>query len=294
MPVLISRRTRAIVAGITGNQGSFHTKLMLAYGTQVVAGVTPGKGGATVQGVPVYDTVAAALEKTDANASIIFVPAPHAKESAMEAIDSGLNPVVVITEGIPARDAMIMVAYARERNAVIVGPNTPGVITPGESKLGIMPGDVFSPGNVGLASRSGTLTYEISQSLTHAGIGQSTCLGIGGDPFTGLNFVDVLKLFREDDSTESVVLIGEIGGSAEEDAARYIKDTGYEKRVVAYVAGRAAPPGKRMGHAGAIITGSEGTAAAKIESLTSAGVKVAEVPSEVPNLIRGRTAPLQV
>ncbi len=294
MPVLISRRTRAIVAGITGNQGSFHTKLMLAYGTQVVAGVTPGKGGATVQGVPVYDTVAAALEKTDANASIIFVPAPHAKESAMEAIDSGLNLVVVITEGIPARDAMIMVAYARERNAVIVGPNTPGVITPGESKLGIMPGDVFSPGNVGLASRSGTLTYEISQSLTHAGIGQSTCLGIGGDPFTGLNFVDVLKLFREDDSTKSVVLIGEIGGSAEEDAARYIKDTGYEKPVVAYVAGRAAPPGKRMGHAGAIITGSEGTAAAKIESLASAGVKVAEVPSELPNLLRGRTVPLQV
>ena len=294
MPVLISRRTRAIVAGITGNQGSFHTKLMLAYGTQVVAGVTPGKGGATVQGVPVYDTVAAALEKTDANASIIFVPAPHAKESAMEAIDSGLNPVVVITEGIPARDSMIMVAYARERNAVIVGPNTPGVITPGESKLGIMPGDVFSPGNVGLASRSGTLTYEISQSLTHAGIGQSTCLGIGGDPFTGLNFVDVLKLFREDDSTESVVLIGEIGGSAEEDAARYIKDTGYEKPVVAYVAGRAAPPGKRMGHAGAIITGSEGTTAAKIESLASAGVKVAEVPSELPNLLRGRTVPLQV
>ncbi len=294
MPILISRRTRAIVAGITGNQGSFHTKLMLAYGTQIAAGVTPGKGGATVQGVPTYDTVAAALEKTDANASIIFVPAPHAKESTMEAIDSGLNPVVVVTEGIPARDAMIMVAYARERNVVIVGPNTPGVITPGESKLGIMPGDVFSQGNVGLASRSGTLTYEISQSLTHAGIGQSTCLGIGGDPFTGLNFVDVLKLFREDDSTKSVVLIGEIGGSAEEDAARYIKDTGYEKPVVAYVAGRAAPPGKRMGHAGAIITGSEGTAAAKIESLASAGVKVAEVPSELPNLLRGRTAPLQV
>jgi succinyl-CoA synthetase alpha subunit len=294
MPILVGRKTRAIVAGITGNQGSFHTKLMLAYGTQIVAGVTPGKGGAKVQGVPVYDTVAAALEKTDANASIIFVPAPHAKESAMEAIDSGLNPVVVITEGIPARDAMIMVAYARERNAVIVGPNTPGVITPGESKLGIMPGDVFSPGNVGLASRSGTLTYEISQSLTHAGMGQSTCLGIGGDPFTGLNFVDILKLFREDDSTKSVALIGEIGGSAEEDAARYIKDTGYEKPVVAYVAGRAAPPGKRMGHAGAIITGTEGTAAAKIESLASAGVKVAEVPSELPNLLRGRAAPLQI
>jgi succinyl-CoA synthetase alpha subunit len=294
LPILVGRKTRAIVQGITGNQGTFHTKLMLAYGTEIVAGVTPGKGGATIQGVAVYDTVASALEKTDANASIIFVPAPYAKEAAMEAIDSGLNPVVVITEGIPARDAMVMVAYARERNAVIVGPNTPGVITPGESKLGIMPGDVFAPGRVGLASRSGTLTYEISQYLTHAGIGQSTCLGIGGDPFTGLNFVDVLKMFREDNSTESVVLIGEIGGSAEEDAARYIQDTKYAKPVVAYVAGRAAPPGKRMGHAGAIITGSEGTAAAKMASLTGAGVRVAEVPSELPSLLRGQTPPLQV
>jgi succinyl-CoA synthetase alpha subunit len=290
----VGRKTRAIVQGITGNQGSFHTKLMLVYGTQIVAGVTPGKGGMMVQGVPVYDTVASALEKTDANASIIFVPAPSAKESAMEAIDSGLNPVVVITEGIPARDAMVMIAYARERNTVIIGPNTPGVITPGESKLGIMPGDVFSPGSVGLASRSGTLTYEISQSLTHAGIGQSTCLGIGGDPFTGLNFVDVLKLFREDEATRSVALIGEIGGSAEEDAARYIVDTRYEKQVMAYVAGRAAPPGKRMGHAGAIITGSEGTAAAKIESLTRAGVRVADVPSELPNLLKSQAAPFQV
>jgi succinyl-CoA synthetase alpha subunit len=294
MPVLINRSTRAIVQGITGNQGSFHTRLMLAYGTQIVAGITPGKGGTTLQGVPVYDTVAAALEKTDANASIIFVPAPYAKEAAMEAIDSSLSPVVVITEGIPARDAMVMLAYARERNAVIVGPNTPGVITPGESKLGIMPGDVFSQGNVGLASRSGTLTYEISQSLTHAGIGQSTCLGIGGDPYTGLSFVDVLKLFRDDRATESVVLIGEIGGSAEEDAARYIKETKYEKPIAAYVAGRAAPPGKRMGHAGAIITGTEGTAAAKIESLAGAGVRVAEVPSQLPSLLKGRAAPLQV
>ena len=210
----------------------------------------------------------------------------------MEAVDAGLNPVIVITEGIPARDAMVMVAYAKERNAVIVGPNTPGVITPGESKLGIMPGDVFAPGRVGLASRSGTLTYEISQSLTHAGIGQSTCLGIGGDPFTGLNFVDVLKMFRDDPATESVVLIGEIGGSAEEDAARYIKETSYPKPVVAYVAGRAAPPGKRMGHAGAIITGSEGTAAAKIDSLTAVGVKVAEVPSGLPRLLQGQAPPV--
>ncbi len=292
MPILVGRETRAIVQGITGNQGSFHTRLMLDYGTKIAAGVTPGKGGTSVQGVPVYDTVATALEKYDANASIIFVPAPYTKEAGMEAIDAGLNPVVVITEGIPARDAMVMLAYARERNAVMVGPNTPGVITPGESKLGIMPGDVFAPGRVGLASRSGTLTYEISQSLTHAGIGQSTCLGIGGDPFTGLNFVDVLKMFRDDPSTESVVLIGEIGGSAEEDAASYIRETSYPKPIVAYVAGRAAPPGKRMGHAGAIITGSEGTAVAKIESLTAVGVKVAEVPSDLPRLLQGQVPPL--
>ncbi len=292
MPILTGRETRAIVQGVTGNQGSFHTQLMLDYGTRIGAGVTPGKGGTSVRGVPVYDTVATALEKYDANASIIFVPAPYAKEAAMEAVDAGLNPVVVITEGIPARDAMVMVAYAKERNAVIVGPNTPGVITPGESKLGIMPGDVFAPGRVGLASRSGTLTYEISQSLTHAGIGQSTCLGIGGDPFTGLNFVDVLKMFRDDPATESVVLIGEIGGSAEEDAARYIKETSYPKPVVAYVAGRAAPPGKRMGHAGAIITGSEGTAAAKIDSLTAVGVKVAEIPSGLPRLLQGQAPPV--
>ncbi len=292
MPILVGRDTRAIVQGITGNQGSFHTKLMLDYGTKITAGVTPGKRGTTVQGVPVYDTVATALEKVDANASIIFVPAPYAKEAVMEAVDARLNPVVVITEGIPARDAMVMIAYARERNTVIVGPNTPGVITPGQSKLGIMPGDVFSAGKVGLASRSGTLTYEISQSLSHAGIGQSTCLGIGGDPFTGLNFVDILKMFRDDPSTDSVVMIGEIGGSAEEDAAKYIKESIYPKPVVAYVAGRAAPPGKRMGHAGAIITGSEGTAAAKIESLTAVGVRVAEVPSELPGLLQGQAPQL--
>jgi succinyl-CoA synthetase alpha subunit len=294
MPILVGRKTRAIVQGITGNQGTFHTGLMLAYGTKIVAGVTPGKGGAKVHDVPVYDTVANALEQNDANASIIFVPAPFAKESAMEAIDAGMNPVVVITEGIPARDALVMVEYAREHNVTIVGANTPGVITPGESKLGIMPGDVFTPGKVGLASRSGTLTYEISHSLTLAGIGQSTCLGIGGDPFTGLNFVDVLKMFRDDPGTESVALIGEIGGSAEEDAARYIKETNYPKPVVAYVAGRAAPPGKRMGHAGAIITGSEGTAAAKIASLSAVGVKVAEVPSDLPRLLQGQAPALQL
>jgi succinyl-CoA synthetase alpha subunit len=290
MTLLVGKQTRAIVQGITGNQGSFHTKLMREYGTQIVAGVTPGKGGTSVQGVPVYDTVAAAMEKTDANASIIFVPAPFAKEAGMEAIDSGLNPVVIITEMIPARDSMVLMAYAKEHNTTIVGPNTPGVITPGEAKLGIMPGDVFSPGGVGVASRSGTLTYEIAMYLTHAGIGQSTCLGIGGDPVTGLNFVDVLKMFRDDKSTNAVVLIGEIGGSAEEDAADFIQDTKYPKPVAAYVAGRAAPPGKRMGHAGAIITGTEGTADAKMKRFTEVGVRVAEVPSDLPKLLQQQKA----
>lgn len=285
MPILVGRQTRVIVQGITGHQGSFHTKLMSEYGTRIVAGVTPGKGGTEVNGVPVFDTAASAIEAGDADASVVFVPAAFAKEAAMEAIDSGLNPVVVITEGIPSRDAMIIMAYAKEKEATIVGPNTPGVITPGETKLGIMPGNAFSPGKVGVVSRSGTLTYEISASLTQAGIGQSTCLGIGGDPITGLDFVDVLKMFREDPLTNSVVLIGEIGGSAEEDAAKYIRETKFPKPVAAYVAGRAAPPGKRMGHAGAIITGSEGTAAAKIERLTEAGVRVAEVPSDLVRLI---------
>ena len=290
MTLLVGKQTRAIVQGITGNQGSFHTRLMREYGTQIVAGVTPGKGGASAQGVAVYDTVAAALERIDANASIIFVPAPFAKEAGMEAIDAGLNPVVIITEMIPARDSMVLMAYAKEHGATIIGPNTPGVITPGEAKLGIMPGDVFSPGGVGVASRSGTLTYEIASYLTRAGIGQSTCLGIGGDPITGLNFVDVLKMFRDDKSTDAVVLIGEIGGSAEEDAADFIEDTKYAKPVAAYVAGRAAPPGKRMGHAGAIITGTEGTADAKMKRFREVGVRVAEVPSELPRLLQQQKA----
>jgi len=285
MPILVGKETRAIVQGITGNQGSFHARLMLEYGTKIVAGVTPGKGGTKLQDVPVYDTVATAKDETNADSSVIFVPAPYAKEAAMEAMDAALNPVVIITEGIPARDEMVIMRYAREHSTVIVGPNTPGVITPGQSKLGIMPGNVFRPGSVGLASRSGTLTYEIAASLTHAGIGQSTCLGIGGDPIVGLSFVDVLKMFREDSGTESLVLIGEIGGTAEEDAAKYIADTRYPKPVVAYVTGKAAPPGKRMGHAGAIITGSKGTADNKIRSLVAAGVRVAEIPSGIPELL---------
>jgi len=292
MTLLVGKHTRAIVQGITGNQGAFHTRLMLDYGTKIVAGVTPGKGATVSQGVPVFDTVASALEKIDANASIIFVPAPFAKEAGMEAIDAGLNPVVIITEMIPARDSMVLMAYANEHATTIVGPNTPGVITPGEAKLGIMPGDVFTPGGVGVASRSGTLTYEIASYLTHAGIGQSTCLGIGGDPITGLNFVDVLKMFRDDKSTDAVVLICEIGGSAEEDAANYIAETHYPKPVAAYVAGRAAPPGKRMGHAGAIITGTEGTADAKMKRFSEVGVLVAEVPSELPRLLQQQKAAL--
>jgi len=294
MTLLVGKHTRAIVQGITGNQGSFHTRLMLDYGTKIVAGVTPGKGGTSTQGLPVFDTVVSALEKNDANASIIFVPAPFAKEAGMEAIDAGLNPVVIITEMIPARDSMVLMAYAKEHGATIVGPNTPGVITPGEAKLGIMPGDAFSAGGVGVASRSGTLTYEIASYLTHAGIGQSTCLGIGGDPVTGLNFVDVLKMFRDDKSTSAVVLIGEIGGSAEEDAANYIAETHYPKPVAAYVAGRAAPPGKRMGHAGAIITGTEGTADAKMKRFSEVGVLVAEVPSELPRLLQRQSAEIRV
>jgi len=294
MTLLVGKHTRAIVQGITGNQGAFHTRLMLDYGTQIVAGVTPGKGGTVSQGVPVFDTVASALEKNDANASIIFVPAPFAKEAGMEAIDAGLNPVVIITEMIPARDSMVLMAYAKEHGATIVGPNTPGVITAGEAKLGIMPGDVFTAGGVGVASRSGTLTYEIASYLTHAGIGQSTCLGIGGDPVTGLNFVDVLKMFRDDKSTSAVVLIGEIGGSAEEDAANYIAETRYPKPVAAYVAGRAAPPGKRMGHAGAIITGTEGTADAKMKRFSEVGVLVAEVPSELPRLLQRQSAEIRI
>jgi len=283
--VLVDERTSVIVQGITGRQGRLHTKLMLEYGTKIVAGVTPGKGGQEVHGIPVYDTVREALENHEANASIIFVPAPFALDAAMEAISNGLNPVVVITEGIPVHDTMKMVQVARTKGVNIVGPNTPGVISPGKCKLGIMPGYVFKPGSIGLVSRSGTLTYEIAQSLTDAGFGQSTAIGIGGDPITGLSFVDVLKMFEEDRDTKAIVLIGEIGGTAEEEAAKWIKEH-CSKPVFAYIAGRTAPPGKRMGHAGAIISGSSGTAASKVEALRKAGVVVAETPWELGNLVK--------
>jgi succinyl-CoA synthetase alpha subunit len=285
MSILVGSDTKAIVQGITGSQGIFHSKLMLEYGTKIVGGTSPGKGGSQVEGVPVYDTVEEAVSETKANASIIFVPAPFARDAALEAVSHGLNPVVLITEGIPIRDSMDLMARAKEKGCIIVGPNTPGIITPSECKLGIMPSHVFKRGEVGLASRSGTLTYEIAASLSRADLGQSTCLGLGGDPIVGLSFVDILEMFRKDPETKSVALVGEIGGNAEELAAQYIKETKYPKPVAAYVAGRAAPPGKRMGHAGAIIMGRTGTAESKLEALKAAGVGVALKPGEIAKLL---------
>ncbi len=287
MPILVDENTRAIVQGITGREGSFHTKLMLDYGTKIVAGVTPGKGGQTVHGVPVYDSIEEALQKHEANASIMFVPAPFAKDAALEAIESGLELLVIITEHMPVRDTLEILAYASRKGVKVIGPNTPGVISPGKCKLGIMPSHMFSRGRVGIVSRSGTLTYEIAWAITSSGLGQTTCVGLGGDPVVGLSFVDVLKMFAEDDETEAVVIIGEIGGNMEELAAEYISKHGYEKPVVAYVAGRTAPPGKRMGHAGAIIMGRAGTAESKINAFKDAGVEVAERPSDVARVLRG-------
>jgi len=288
MAILIDSDTKAIVQGITGTQGSFHTKLMLSYGTKIVAGVTPGKGGLQVEGVPVYDTVDEALNEHEADASIIFVPAPAARDAVVEAIDSGLKLLVVITEGVPIKDAMGFIWEAERSRARIIGPNTPGVITPNECKLGIMPSNVFKKGKVGVVSRSGTLTYEVSAGLTQSGLGQSTCLGLGGDALVGLAFVEALEMFKNDRETDAVALIGEIGGNAEELAAEYIKTTGYSKPVVAYVVGRSAPAGKRMGHAGAIIVGRSGTAESKIKAFESAGVDIAEMPNDVARILRER------
>jgi succinyl-CoA synthetase alpha subunit len=284
MGIIIDENTRAIVQGITGTQGSLHTRFMLEYGTKIVAGVTPGKGGEAVHGVPVYDTVEEARENHSPNASIIFVPAPFAADAALEAVDSGIQTVVMITEHVPIKDAVELIAHTRQANATIIGPNTPGIIAPGRCKLGIMPAHVFTRGSVGVASRSGTLTYEIAASLTKNQIGQSTCIGVGGDPVTGLNFIDTLELFRTDSQTKAVVLIGEIGGNIEELTAKHVAQ-GYPKPVVAYVAGRSAPPEKRMGHAGAIIMGESGTAENKVKAFENAGVKVAEKPSEVAELV---------
>ena len=286
MVILVNKDTRVLVQGITGREGSFHTKMMLEYGTKVVAGVTPGKGGMSVHGVPVYDSVEEALAKhPEINTSIIFVPAPYASDAVYEAVDAGIKLVVVITEHIPVHDTMKFVNYAKMKGTVIVGPNTPGVISPGEVKVGIMPGHVFAKGPVGIISRSGTLTYEIAYALTKASLGQSTCIGIGGDPITGLDFIEVAEMFREDKETKALVLIGEIGGNLEEAFADYVLEKGYDKPIVAFIAGRTAPPGKRMGHAGAIISMGAGTAQSKIEALSSASIPVAERPSDIPKLL---------
>ena len=285
MAILVNNKTKAIVQGITGTQGSFHTKLMLEYGTKIVAGVTPGKGGQEVHGVPVYDTVKEALSEHDANASIIFVPAPFAKDAVLEGINAGLELIVVITEHIPIKDTIQMVEVAKRNNVNIVGPNTPGVITPGECKLGIMPSHIFKRGPIGIISRSGTLTYEIASNLTKAGFGQSTCLGIGGDPIIGINFVEALEMFANDHETKAVVLIGEIGGDAEERAAEYIRKE-FNKPVAAFIAGKTAPPGKRMGHAGAIISGRTGTAQSKIKALKDVGVHVVDRPREISEKLK--------
>jgi succinyl-CoA synthetase alpha subunit len=259
---------------------------MKDYGTRIVAGVTPGRGGQEAEGVPVYDTIREAQETHNIDASIIFVPAPFALDAALEAIEAELDPVVVITEGVPVRDSIELVARAKQRGTTIVGPNTPGVIKAGESKMGIMPAKVFKQGNVGIISRSGTLFYEIAAHITRAGLGQSTCVGLGGDPVVGLDYIDMLKWFQDDPETEAVALIGEIGGDAEERAAQFIKESGFKKPVAAYIAGRAAIPGKRMGHAGAIIQGSTGTAQSKMDALNKAGVSVGELPSQVAQFLR--------
>jgi len=283
--ILIDKNTRAIVQGITGTQGSFHTKLMLEYGTKIVAGITPGKGGTEIHGVPIYDTVEEAQQKSSADASIIFVPAAFAADAALEALENGIKKVVIITEHIPIKDAVGLMAIAKQAKATIVGPNTPGIVTPDECKLGIMPAHIFKSGGVGMVSRSGTLTYEIAAGMTRNSLGQSTCLGLGGDPITGLNFIDTLKMFASDHQTKAVVLIGEIGGNLEELAAKYIADQKYPKPVVAFIAGRSAPSGKRMGHAGAIVTGKAGTAESKIEAFRKAGVSVAGKPNDVSDLL---------
>lgn len=280
MGILINNQTRVVVQGITGTQGSFHTRLMKDYGTNIVAGVTPGKGGSSVHGVPVYDTVEEAQKEQPLDASIIFVPAQFAAEAALEAIDNKIKTIVIITEHIPIKDSIEIISYARKKETSIIGPNTPGILATGQCKLGIMPTHVFMSGNIGIASRSGTLTYEIATNLTKNQIGQSTCIGLGGDPITGLNFIDALKLFEKDLETKIVVLIGEIGGNLEELTAEYIAG-GYSKPVIAYVAGRTAIPGKRMGHAGALIMGKSGTAESKIKAFTNAGVTVAQKPSDI-------------
>lgn len=288
MAILVDKNTRLIVQGITGREGTFHTLQMKEYGTNVVGGVTPGKGGDWVDGsIPVFDTVKEAVNATDANASVIYVPARFAADAIMEAADAGIALIVCITEGVPVLDMARVQSVLKDSNSRLIGPNCPGLISPGQAKLGIMPGHIHKPGKVGLVSRSGTLTYEVVQALTDKGIGQSTAIGIGGDPIIGTKFIDCLRLFEEDPLTEQVALIGEIGGTDEQKAAEFIAEN-MTKPVTAFIAGRTAPPGKRMGHAGAIIEGGEGTAAEKIAAFEAVGVKVAQLPEQVAELIAER------
>ncbi len=285
MAVLLTKDTKVIVQGITGYQGLFHANKMREYGTQVVGGVRPGKGGQEVDGFPVFDSVKEAIEKTGATASVIFIPASGTKSAVYEAVDAGIKLLVVITEGVPKVDAIASVKKCKNNGVVMIGPNCPGLITPGQAKIGIIPGNIVTPGKIGVVSRSGTLTYEVLEQLTKAGLGQSTCVGIGGDPFKGSNFIDILELFQNDPETEKIVMIGEIGGNAEEQAAEFIKNH-VTKPVVGFIAGKTAKEGKTMGHAGAIVQGNVGTAKGKIEALEAGGVKMADKLSDIPELLK--------
>ena len=280
MSILIDEKTRVVVQGITGGEGTFHTQKMVEYGTKVVAGMTPGKGGTTHLGIPVFNTVAEARLKAGANAAAIFVPPFFAADAIMESAEAGIEVIVCITEGIPTFDMIKAKAFLRGKASVLIGPNTPGVISPGKCKIGIMPGPIHAPGRIGIISRSGTLTYEAVDQVTKLGFGQSTAIGIGGDPIVGMKYIDLLKLFRADKDTDAVIMIGEIGGTAEEEAAAYIQKE-FNKPVIGFIAGQTAPPGRRMGHAGAIISGGKGTAKEKMEALEAAGVHVAKSPAEI-------------